>query len=291
MNKLNREPRNLKLPFMARPFIKWAGGKTQLLPDLLRHVPQRFGRYHEPFIGSAALFFALHSGARLGGGTVLSDSNTDLIGVYRAVRDDVEPLIAALREHSVHAGDRDYYYEIRAWDRHPDWARRSSLERAARMIFLNKTCFNGLHRVNRSGHFNVPFGRYDHPTVCDEPNLRAASGALQGVELLVTDFESVLERVVPGDLVYFDPPYLPISTTSSFTAYTRDSFGPTQHRRLAFVFAALAERGCYTLLSNSSNPLVAELYSDFPMSEVAARRAINSVAARRGTIREVIVTN
>jgi len=276
---------------MARPFIKWAGGKTQLLPDLLRHAPQRFGRYHEPFIGSAALFFALHSQGRLHAGAVLSDSNAELIGVYRTVRDDVEPLIDALRMHAAHAGERDYFYEIRGWDRRPDWTRRSPVERAARMIFLNKTCFNGLHRVNRSGHFNVPFGRYDRPTVCDEPNLRAASGALQGVELLVADFESVLERVAPGDLVYFDPPYLPISTTSLFTAYTRDTFGPTQHRRLAAVFAALVEHGCHTVLSNSSNSLVAELYGNFPMSEVAARRAINSVAAKRGAVREIIVTS
>lgn len=287
---LGQHSYNLKLPFMARPFIKWAGGKTQLLPELLRHAPQRFGRYHEPFIGSAALFFALHARGRLTG-AVLSDSNAELIGVYRSVRDAVEPLIDALRGHAVHAGDRDYYYEVRGWDRRPDWPERAMVERAARMIFLNKTCFNGLHRVNRSGHFNVPFGRYDNPTVCDEPNLRAASGALQGVELLVTDFESVLERVAPGDLVYFDPPYLPLSATSSFTAYTRDAFGATQHRRLAAVFAALVERGCHTLLSNSSNPLVTELYGSYPMSEVAARRAINSVAARRGMIREIIVTN
>ncbi len=276
---------------MARPFIKWAGGKTQLLPDLLRHAPRRFERYHEPFIGSAALFFALHAQGRLDRGAVLSDSNAELIGVYRAVRDDVEPLIDALRGHAIYAGDRDYFYDVRSWDRRPDWAQRPALERAARMIYLNKTCFNGLHRVNRSGHFNVPFGRYEHPTICDEPNLRAASGALQGVELLGTDFESVLQRVEPGDLVYFDPPYLPLSATSSFTSYTRDAFGPTQHRRLAAVFAALAERGCYTLLSNSSNPLVAELYGNYPMSEVAARRAINSNAAGRGIIREIIVTN
>lgn len=275
---------------IARPFIKWAGGKTQLLPELVRRVPLRFGRYHEPFIGSAALFFQLHALGRLHRGATLSDSNADLIEVYGAVRDHVEALIDALREHAAHATDPAYFYDVRSWDRTPNWRQRPVVERAARMIFLNKTCFNGLHRVNRRGHFNVPFGRYPHPNVCDAANLRAASIALHDVELAVGDFADVLLRAQPGDVVYFDPPYVPISATSAFTAYTRDAFDVTQQRRLAQVFAALTERGCTVLLSNSCTPLVYELYANFTVEEVAARRAINSVATGRGIVREVIVT-
>jgi DNA adenine methylase len=273
---------------MARPVIKWAGGKTQLLPDLLRHVPAGFGRYHEPFIGSAALFFQLEALDRLRG-AVLSDANPDLINLYRVVRDAPEALIAALEVHARHASDRDYYYAVRAWDRRADWLARTAIDRAARMIFLNKTCFNGLHRVNRSGQFNVPFGRYERPTVCDTANLRAASQALQPVELLVDDFAGVLRRALPGDLVYFDPPYVPRSATASFTAYTRDAFDAAQHRRLADVFRQLTERGCTVLLSNSATPLVHELYADFRKAEVTARRAINREATKRGLVGELIV--
>lgn len=275
---------------MARPFIKWAGGKTQLLPQLSQHIPATFGRYHEPFIGSAALFFHLHAYERIRQGATLSDSNPALIELYTVVRDDVEALIDGLRSHAAHATDRDYYYTVRGWDREPEWAQRTAVERAARMLFLNKTCFNGLHRVNRQGHFNVPFGRYRNPTVCDMPNLRAASRALHGVELVVDDFAGVLRRAAPGDLVYFDPPYLPVSPTASFTAYTSASFGIEQHQRLAQVFAALAARGCYVLLSNSSTPLTHELYNSFVVAEVAARRAINRDATKRGIVHEVIIT-
>lgn len=276
---------------MARPFIKWAGGKTQLLPELIGRIPDRFGRYHEPFIGSAALFFQLHALGTLQHGATLSDANADLIAVYGVVRDDVEALIAALREHARHALDPQYFYAVRSWDRDPGWSERSAVERAARMIFLNKTCYNGLHRVNRRGEFNVPFGRYPKPQVCDEPNLRAARRALRDVDLRVGDFADVLDRAAEGDLVYFDPPYVPTSATASFTAYTSDVFDAAQHARLATVFAALVDRGCTVLLSNSHTRLVHDLYRDFPIHEVSARRAINSAAAKRGLVREVIVTN
>lgn len=273
---------------MARPFIKWAGGKTQLLPELLRRLPTSFKCYHEPFIGSAALFFQLQALGKLRG-AVLSDTNPELIEVYTVVRDTPEELIAVLQEHAAHCSDRDYYYRVRSWDRQPGWLQRSAVERAARMIFLNKTCFNGLHRVNRNGQFNVPFGRYDKPTVCDVPNLRAASCALHDAELLVEDFAGVLRRAAPGDLVYFDPPYVPSSATASFTAYTKDAFDAEQHRRLAMVFRRLTERGCKVLLSNSATPLVQELYAGFPIAEVVARRAINREATKRGHVHEFIV--
>ncbi len=273
---------------MARPFIKWAGGKTQLLPALLRHVPAQFGRYHEPFIGSGALFFQLQALGRLDH-ALLSDANPELIMLYSVVRDAPDELIAALQVHTTRATDRDYYYDVRSWDRRPDWTQRGAVERAARMIFLNKTCFNGLHRVNRKGQFNVPFGRYEQPTVCDVSNLRAASEALQGVELLVDDFTGVLQRAAVGDLVYFDPPYVPRTATSSFTAYTRDTFDVQQHRQLAEVFMQLTQRGCTVLLSNSATPLVQELYAGFSMAEVPARRVINSAGSKRGAVPELIV--
>jgi DNA adenine methylase len=273
---------------MARPFIKWAGGKTQLLSELTGRIPAVFGRYHEPFIGSAALFFHLQALGKLHN-AVLSDANPHLIELYIVVRDQPDLLIEILRQHARYADDREYYYAVRDWDRQPEWSRRTMVDRAGRMIFLNKTCFNGLHRVNRKGQFNVPFGRYANPTVCDVPNLLAASQALQEVELLVDDFAGVLHRAVPGDLIYFDPPYVPSSATASFTAYTSDAFGAEQHQRLAHVFKQLIERGCNVLLSNSATPLVHDLYAGLPMAEVAARRAINSLAAKRGVVRELLI--
>jgi DNA adenine methylase len=274
----------------VRPFLKWAGGKTQLLPVLLERIPLEFGRYHEPFVGSAALFWELRNRRRIRQGAVLSDVNGALIEVYTVVRDQVEELIAVLREHEQHKLSRDYYYQVRDWDRQPDWEQHSAVERAARMIFLNKTCYNGLHRVNRRGHFNVPFGRYSNPNVCDAPNLRAAHQALQGVELLVEDFHGVATRAQPGDLVYFDPPYVPLSPTASFTAYSQHAFGVDEQRSLAQVFAQLAERSCYVLLSNSSAPLVRELYARFDVEKIGARRSINSNALRRSGIYEVLVS-
>lgn len=273
----------------VRPFLKWAGGKTQLLPVLLAHVPAQFQRYHEPFVGSAALFWELYNQGRIQHGAVLSDVNRALIELYTVVRDAVEDLIAALQKHDQHKTSREYYYEVRSWDRLPDWEHRTLVDRAARMIFLNKTCYNGLHRVNRRGHFNVPFGRYQNPTVCDPQNLRAASIALQGVDLRVEDFHGVAGRAQPDDLVYFDPPYMPLSPTASFTAYSQYRFGAAEQHGLAKTFAELAGRGCHVLLSNSSTPLIHELYANFCVEKVPARRAINSNATSRGIVQEVLV--
>jgi len=253
-------------------------------------IPAQFGRYHEPFVGSAALFWELHNQRRLKHGAVLSDINPALINLYRVVRDDVEALIDALGEHEQHKLSREYFYQVRAWDRQADWNNRSPVERAARMIFLNRTGYNGLHRVNQRGQFNVPFGRYANPRIVDAANLRAAHAGLQGVDLCVENFHSVLGRAQPGDLVYFDPPYVPVSLTSSFTAYSQHAFGETEHRQLADVFAQLADRGCYVLLSNSLTPLVYELYKGFQVSKAPARRMINRDATRRTTIDEVVVS-
>ncbi|MBO9323800.1 MAG: DNA adenine methylase [Roseiflexus sp.] len=276
---------------LARPFIKWAGGKGQLIPELARRLPPRFRRYHEPFVGGGALFFHLFNHGLLRDGAVLSDYNPELMVCYEVIRDDVESLITALRWHHRHRLDPHYFLEVRNWDRQPDFAQRSKIERAARTIFLNRTCYNGLYRLNRKGQFNAPFGYYKNPLICDPENLRLVSAALRNVELCVGDFSDVLHRAEPGDLVYFDPPYVPMSATASFTHYTGQTFGPDDQRRLADVFAELGERGVYVMLSNSSTPLTRELYAARAVSSsvVYASRKINCDGSKRGHVEELIV--
>jgi len=275
----------------ARPFVKWAGGKGQLLPELARRLPRYFRRYHEPFVGGAALFFNLYNQGRLRHGAVLSDYNPELVLCYQVVRDDAEALIAALKQHEQYRLDREYFLEIRSWDRQPNFARRSPVERAARTIFLNRTCYNGLYRLNNKGQFNAPFGYYKNPLICDPENMRAASAALQGVELCVGDFGDLAERVEPDDFVYFDPPYVPLSATASFTHYTGQAFGPADQRRLAQLFDSLMERGVYVMLSNSYTPLSRELYAAHAVSTsvVYASRKINCDGRKRGQVEELIV--
>jgi DNA adenine methylase len=274
------------------PFVKWAGGKAQLLPQFEPYFPTRLGRYVEPFVGGGAVFFHLHRLGRLRGkGVVLIDSLEELINCYRVVRDQVEALIAELGRHEAGKTDRDYYYEVRGWDRQPGYARRSDVERAARFVFLNRTCYNGLYRVNRHGEFNVPFGRYRNPTICDAANLRAASHALQGVGLLAADFVRCLEEVQEGAFVYLDPPYHPLSETASFTSYTADDFGVKDQQRLAEVFGQLDQRGCQLMLSNSCTPFIETLYDGYEQIQVRASRPISARADRRGAIAELLVLN
>ncbi len=263
--------------------LKWAGGKGRLLPELLARLPASFGAYHEPFVGGGALFFALVGAGRLGR-VYLSDANAALIDVYLALRDDVEGVIAALRHHRY---ERDHFYRVRA--QQPE--ELSLPERAARVIYLNKTCYNGLYRENSTGQFNVPFGRYVNPTICDEPNLRAAAAALQGVDISRRRFDSVLDYAKPGDFVYFDPPYVPLSSTANFTSYDRAGFGPDDQRQLRDVFAELGRRGVRAMLSNSDTPFVRELYAGFHVEQVLAARAVNSKASGRGKVAEVLVLN
>lgn len=269
--------------FAARPVLKWAGGKSQLLPDLLRHMPAQYGSYHEPFVGGAALFFELASQRRLTA-SYLSDINPALVDVYLALRDCVDDVIRCLRQHR---HEEAYYYRVRAL--HP--FDLSLAERAARLIYLNKTCYNGLYRENRKGQFNVPFGRHKNPTICDEPRLRAASAVLQEAIIHVRRFSTVLEVARPNDFVYFDPPYHPVSATSSFTSYARDGFDQNDQRHLRDVCAELDRRGVKVLLSNSDTPFINEIYSDFRITRVFASRAINSKADSRGKISEVLVSN
>ena len=265
---------------VPRPFLKWAGGKGQLVPTLLELVPPKFKVYHEPFVGGGALFFALERQCHLKRAR-LSDINPELIDTSCALRDQVEEVIACLE---LHPYDQDYYYAIRS-------LRPGDLplaERAARMIYLNRSGFNGLYRVNTRGGFNVPFGRHKNPRLCDHKNLRAASAALQGVEIRAEPFEAA-RRAGLGDLVYFDPPYVPVSDTAKFVGYAQDGFSLADQERLAEVFVALADRGVHVLLSNSDTPAVRRLYRGFRAVELQARRSVNSRSDRRGPVAELVV--
>ena len=275
---------------MARPFVKWAGGKTQLLAELLAAAPVQIETYYEPFLGGGALFFALQAQGRFKR-AVLSDSNEELINAYIHVRDHVEKLIHALGVHERKYRSREaearaeYFYTIRGKRLTCD------LGGAANLIFLNKTCFNGLYRVNSSGGFNVPHGRYANPMICDEQNLRAASEALSTVELRVGDFAEAAAEAGTGDFVYFDPPYVPLSTTANFTSYTSQAFHLADQQRLAKTAESLAFQGAAVALSNSGHPDVAQLYAEagFALETVNATRAINSNGARRGAVREYLI--
>lgn len=262
-----------------RPFLKWAGGKGQLVPELLQRFPARYGAYHEPFLGGGALFFAAKPGR-----AVLSDRNPRLVRAWRGVQQQVERVIARLRTYEV---SEDFFYALRKQDidAAPDDA-----EVAAWMIYLNKTGYNGLYRVNSKGGFNVPWGRYANPNVCDAENLRRVSAALKGVRLEIQDFEAVEAAAVEGDFVYFDPPYVPLSKSSSFTAYTKDGFGPDDQARLRDLALRLKGRGVAVLLSNAAAPETRALYAEgFVVEEVLATRAINSVGSGRGRIAELVI--
>jgi len=262
--------------------LKWVGGKTQLLDQMEPLLPPVFKRYFEPFVGGAAMFFDLHSKQRIPGQAILRDVNAELVNCYVAVRDHVEALIRELREHVY---EEAHYYNVRA--QNP--AELSVAKRAARTIFLNKTGYNGLYRVNRSGQFNVPFGRFTKPLFCDVENLRACSRALSTVSIEQGDFTAIAKQTKKGDFVYFDPPYVPLSPTSDFTAYIPGGFGEAEQRKLAKTFAQLAKRGVQAMLSNSDTPLVRELYSAFRIDFVYASRSVNSNAAKRGKLPEVVV--
>ncbi len=260
-----------------RPFLKWAGGKRRLLSQLEPLMPQGFRRYFEPFVGGGAMFFALGPGD-----AVLGDVNGELADCYRAIRDDVGAVVAAL---GAHRYEKRHYYSVRALD-----PRSLALpDRAARTIFLNRTCFNGLYRVNREGRFNVSFGRYDAPVICDEDNLRACAEVLAEAAIQVGDFEGTLEAAGEGDFVYLDPPYVPASEAASFTAYSAAGFGLADHARLARVFRRLAKRGAKVMLSNSDAPAVRALYAGFPLDRVEAPRCINSDGSGRGRVGELVV--
>ena len=292
-----------------RPFLKWAGGKRQLLRELHRHVPPEFPAYHEPFLGSGALFFDLWRKGRLrSAASHLGDANADLVGVYRALADNAESVIEELRQLAAeHEHDgTEAYYRVRDEVFNPERrTRRQSpgssypARLAATFIYLNRTGYNGLFRLNSRGDFNVPAGRYASPRICDEPTLRAAAAVLRSpsVTLHHRGFLAAGDTAGPGDLVYFDPPYAPLSATARFTAYTAGSFSEEDQLALQQLAVQLAERGCGVIVSNSTADVVTDLYkardarqAGLRIYRVPARRAINSNASRRGTVDEYIIS-
>ena len=297
----------------ARPFLKWAGGKRQLLPQIRQFYPKAFENYIEPFVGSGAVFFDLYSKGTLDGRrTVLTDNNADLVGCYLAVRDSTTQVIRHLsRLASAYKADpHEHYYTVRDKRFNPARRRisngsgpdsqRYSASLAAMLIYLNRTDFNGLFRLNSQGGFNVPIGRYKNPLICDADNLKAVAVALgANVTLARDNFESVLTHTRRGDFVYFDPPYAPLTRTALFTSYTAAGFSLEDQARLQQVVIELAARGCWVLLSNSTAPDITRLYKGDPHAvaaglrthKVPARRAINSDAAKRGKVLEYLITN
>ena len=296
----------------ARPLLKWAGGKRQLLPALRRFYPSDFDRYIEPFVGSGAVFFDLHNAGRLRGKDVfLIDSNADLIGCYEAVRDRAQDVARALDDLAAgHTADpRGHYYSVRderfnplrARLRQPDGRIEYSAELAAMLIYLNRTGFNGLFRVNARGAFNVPVGRYEKPRIADPDRLFRVSEALgsPGVRLAVGSFELTRDLARRGDFLYFDPPYAPVSATARFTSYTSTPFDIADQRRLQSVVVDLVRRGCHVVLSNSTAKEIERLYDANEEARAAglrahralARRSVNSDAGRRGPVSEYLITN
>lgn len=268
----------------ARPFTKWAGGKTSILPQLLARVPKTYGTYFEPFVGGGALYFALRA---LGGEphpAALSDMNERLVTTYRAIRDDVGEVIRLLVKLK---NTEKTFYRVRAWE--VDTLAPPMV--AAWFIYLNKTCFNGLYRVNKSDGFNVPFANYAKPLICDADNLRAVSDALETQTTIHhLGFDAAVSSAVEGDFVYFDPPYLPVSDTSNFTAYASGGFGWAKHVELRDVALALKKRGVKVMISNCGAPRIRELYAKgFKVEDVEAPRSINSVASKRGKLVDVII--
>lgn len=271
---------------LVQPFVKWVGGKRQLIDEIIPLLPEHFSTYCEPFLGGGALLFKLQPSK-----AIVNDLNEDLIIVYEVIRDDVESLIESLKKHK---NNPDYYYEIRDLDRDKNaYKNIGKVNKASRILFLNKTCYNGLFRVNSAGEFNVPFGNYKNPNIVNEPTLRAVSQYLnkRDIRFYSEDYEVILKKLRKGSFVYLDPPYDPVSDTSSFTGYNKGGFDREEQLRLKECCDALNEKGINFMLSNSNTKFIRELYKDYNITIVNARRNINSNSKKRGEVEEVIVRN
>ncbi len=266
-------------------FVKWAGGKKQLLNQFKALLPKKIKRYHEPFVGGGSVAFYVIQNHRPEQ-VFLSDINEELINCYNVIKRDVKSLIWALKQfRAIHTNEN--YYKIR--NQNPK--KLDPVTRAARFIYLNKTCFNGLYRVNSKGRFNVPIGSYKNPSILQEEDLLAISKLLKNAKVLRTSFETVLNRAKKGDFVYFDPPYYPLKKGQSFTTYTKENFLEKEQMRLAKVFRVLDRMGCFVMLSNSDTDFIKHLYSGFNLNVVKAKRMINCDASKRGAINELVITN
>ena len=282
---MQKERMRLKNQLVA-PVVKWVGGKRQLLDEIIPLLPEKITSYCEPFLGGGALLFSVQPHR-----ATVNDLNADLMLVYKVIRDHVDDLISSLRKHE---NTREYFYQIRDLDRDKSvYAGLSDTEKASRLIYLNKTCYNGLFRVNQAGEFNSPFGYYRNPNIVNEPVLRAVSKYFNDSEILFLseDFSATLERLKKGTFVYLDPPYDPVSDTSSFTGYNKGGFDRKEQIRLKNCCDRLTERGIQFMLSNSATDFIKELYKDYTISVVKAKRAINADAGKRGEIEEVLIRN
>jgi DNA adenine methylase len=276
------------------PFVKWAGGKRQIVPQLSALAPSKFDRYIEPFLGGGTLFFHLISNKNKPFTNYISDINSELINVYVAVKDDVEKLIKLLTQHQIeyNKAPEECYYNLR--DNFNLKSCSDGIERAAQFITLNRTCFNGLYRVNKKGEFNAPKGDYKNPTICDAGNLRNVSAALRysNITIKAADYKDMLlENAREGDFIYLDPPYNPVSSTAYFTNFTHDGFSYNDQKKLAEIYKQLDEMKCKVMLTNSNTPLVRELYAPFVITEVDSKRAINCKASKREGHTDLIIRN
>jgi DNA adenine methylase len=273
---------------LVKPFVKWAGGKRQLVPTILaNHLPKNYNlqTYYEPFIGGGALLFSLQPKK-----AVINDSNAELINCYKIIKNSLDELIEDLKNHK---NNEYYYYDIRDWDREKNFKSKTEVQRASRIIFLNKTCYNGLFRVNSQGQFNVPFGKYKNPNILDIAVLKAVNKYLNEnqVRILNSDFQEAVKDAKPGDFIYLDPPYDPVSETASFTGYDVNGFNKQEQRRLKEVFDDLNSRGCHILLSNACTEFIEDLYKDYLHTKISAIRAINCNGKKRGKVDEILVKN
>ena len=270
-----------------QPFTKWTGGKRQLLPVIRELMPKKYNRYFEPFVGGGALFFDLAPK-----NAVINDFNAELINCYQQIKDNPQELIEILKVHQEY-NSKEYYLDLRSVDRDERIDMMSEVQRAARILYMLRVDFNGLYRVNSKNQFNVPYGRYKNPKIVDENLVSAISTYLNNnqIEIKKGDFEKAVLDVQPGDFVYFDPPYIPLSETSAFTSYTHEGFSYDDQVRLRDTFKKLSDTGAYVMLSNSSSFLVEELYQDFNIHYVEATRTNGAKSSSRGRISEIIVTN
>jgi DNA adenine methylase len=280
--------RSLRNP-LVKPFVKWAGGKRQLMPEILKYKPKSYKKYIEPFVGGGSVFLQLQNSK-----TIINDFNSELINAYTTIRDNVDELILELENHRDN-NSKEYFYELREWDRNGILETKNNIERASRFIYLNKTCFNGLFRVNSQGQFNVPYGNYKNPNIVNREVLIADSRFLNrsGVKILNGDFEKAVKSARAGDFIYFDPPYAPLDDSSNFVGYTLNGFGYAEQERLRDLFVKLDKKGCFVMLSNSSSKVIHELYKDYAENTIiiGANRNINSKGDNRGKVDEVLIMN
>lgn len=270
---------------LAQPFLKWAGGKRQLLPEIKKYLPKKYNTYFEPFVGAGALFFDQQPK-----NAIINDVNTELINCYEVIKNLSIDLIEDLKKHK---NNEKYFYKVRELDRTKEFKNLSIVERASRIIYLNKTCYNGLFRVNRQGQFNAPFGRYKNPNIVNSETIKAINRLLNrnSVEILNTDFAKAVSSAKRNDFIYFDPPYDPVSDTASFTGYSSNAFGKSEQERLKDLFEELTRRGCKVMLSNSATDFIYDLYRDYNVIRIQANRNINSVGTNRKKIDEFLILN